>query len=130
MFQFGVQVTRNYAAEEVTLNTSGTTTATTTNLAPANSRILSIEYRVTQAIVGATDYSVKITGGGNWYSIGTTTAAQTGLVLGTSGILVPSVYQDQFVSTANTLTITTTGTPSGGKIRLVVVYEQFTAPSS
>lgn len=125
-----VSVNRSYAQETTTLSTSGTTTNTSANLAKAETRILAILWRVTTTIGTATDFSVKVTGGTNFVSVGTATAAQTSLTATSTGILVPANYADQFVLSDTTLTVTTTGTPSAGALRLVVVYEKYIPPSS
>jgi len=121
--------------ENLTLSTGGTTTNTSASLAPANSIIRAITARVTTEVTTATDWSVAVTSGiasctTAWVAIGTATAAQTTLTAGTTVIFQPASGLSCHVGTASTLTVTTTGTPGAGAIRLVPFYEQFVPPTS
>lgn len=116
--------------EILTLSTSGTTTATVKSMAFAKSRIRAIYWRVMTTIATATDFSIKVTGGNNFVAIGTATTAQTALTASSSGVLVPATYADQFNAAATTVTVTTTGTPTAGSLRLVVVQERYIPPTS
>ena len=113
--------------EEITLSTGGTATNSSNNL-PANSLILGVAWRVTQAIATASDWVAGVSGDTDRFvnSAGSTlTLDSTGVGLNqhaTAGELVNT--------TATPLLITTTGTPTAGKIRLTVYYVAFTAPQS
>lgn len=126
----GALVTSTYGREALTLSTSGTTTATSANLAVANAGIKAITYRITTTIATATAFTVKVTGGNAYCSIGTATTAQSTLTSGTTGVLVPCAHADAYNTSATTLTVTTTGTPSAGVIELIPFYDAYTAPTS
>jgi hypothetical protein len=126
----GAALTTATATEQVTLDTGDAETVTAGNLAPANAIIEAILYRITTQVATATAFEIKVTGGNSFVNIGTATASQTTLAAGTTGVLVPAAFGDQYNDTATTLTITTTGTPSAGVIRLTVVYRAFTPPTS
>lgn len=119
-----------YTTELLTLNTGATTTNTSGNLAPANSRIMAILYRVTTTITTAANFTIKVTGGNAFVNIGTATTSQTGLTAGTTGVLVGNLRADTYNSAATTLTVTTNANPGAGVIRLTVVYQTYTAPTS
>ena len=127
-YPYGANSMITHSTELLTLSTSGATTSTTGNLAVAGTRILAILYRVTTTITTATDFAIKVAGGTDFVTIGTATAAQTGLIAGSTGVLVPAAYGDQYNATAAKLTVTTTGTPGAGVIRLFVIYERMTPP--
>lgn len=131
----GGRGSETYSGELLTLSTSGTTTATAGNLATASSEIHAITARVTTTITTATDWSVAVTSGlagctTAWVAIGTTTAPQTGLTAGTTVTFVPASGLRCTVSTATTLTVTTTGTPGAGAVRLIPFVRTYTAPTS
>ncbi len=126
----GESAKSGYISELLTLSTVGTTTNTSGNLALANSRIKAILVRVTTTITTATAFTVKVTGGNVFKVIGTATTSLTTLTAGTTYVLVPAAYDDQFNATATTLTVDTTGTPGAGAVRLSVISESYTAPSS
>lgn len=126
------QWTRGYTIEEITLNTGGTTTDSAADLLPANSIIEAVVARVTVTIATATDWKL-----GDSAQAARFTAAQTGLTAGTT--VVGLNHADPTVATANLgpvqsaaakLRITTTGTPSAGKIRVIVFYRTFVPPTS
>jgi len=126
----GEQAKRGYSSELLTLSTGGTTTATSATLIPASARITAITYRITTTITTATDFTVKPTTGAAFATIGTATTSQTGLTATTTGTLVPVLHADQYSSAADTVTVTTTGTPGAGAIRLTVFYEQIVPGTS
>lgn len=127
---FGGSHVDGFAIEEITLSTVGTTSDSVANLLPANSVILGVTARITAAIVTATNWKL-----GDATTSGRFTAANSTLTLGTveSG---PSVCVDQTGAAgprqvaAAKLRITTTGTPSAGKVRVCVHYRTFVAPTS
>jgi hypothetical protein len=120
--------------EELTISVGNGSGGVTTSgsLAPANSNIKGAVVRVTQAPGGgATTLDVGVTGSGNLDALidGVSTALNT---TGTSpgnndGTQLPLVN-----ASAATLTVTTDSdvTVSDMKVRIVVFYEQFTAPTS
>lgn len=126
----GSTATQTYSTELLTLSTLAVNTNTAGNLAPANSRIKAITYRVTTTISISTSFMVSVTGGNAFNSIGTATSAQTGLTSGTTGVLVPAAYADQYNTSATTLTVTTIGVAGTGAIRLTIYYETFVPPIS
>jgi hypothetical protein len=123
------------ASELITLSTGGTTTDSTAFLLPANSVIDAVSWYVETAITGA-----GVTG----FQIGDATQAQrfqstfSTLTAGQSGVGLN--HRDPTVATANLGPVQTTavkvritaigGTPTAGKIRVVVCYRTFTAPTS
>lgn len=127
--QFGARSTRGWITQEVTLSTTGTTTSTTSNMLPINSLIQAVTGRVTQTITGATNFEFG----------DTTTPARflnpsTGL---TAGSTVIGLKQNDgtgaagpIQTTTSEVQITTTGTPTAGKIRITTFYNQFIAPTS
>ena len=122
---------RDATTETLTLSTSGATTATTLKLIPARARINAIHYRISTAITTATSFTIKPTGGNDFVSIGTATAAQSTLTLGTTGVLVPAALSDQYAAAANTLTVTAAGgIPGAGALQLTVHYDQFVSTPS
>jgi hypothetical protein len=73
----------------------------------------------------------KIVADGNAFSmIGTATTSLTTLTSGTTYVLVPSAYADEFNASATTLTVTTNVNPGAGALRIITVYETFTPPTS
>lgn len=126
----GATMAKTYVTELLTLSTGATTTATSGNLAPANSEILAITYRITTTITTAANFNVRVTGGNPFVNIGTATTSQTTLTAGTTGVLVPGAYGEGYRSTATTLTVTTNANPGAGVIRLTVFYRQFTPATS
>ncbi len=126
----GGYYTNQSATELLTLNTGGVTTNTSGNLAPANSRIKAILVRVTTTITTAISFTVAVTGGNVFSQIGTATTVNLTLTSGTTYVLVPSLYADQFNTTATTLTVTTNANPGAGALRLTVIYEDYSAPTS
>ena len=114
--------------ELITLSTSGTTTNSITNLLPANSVIEAVAAYVTTTITTATNWSL-----GDATIATRFCAAQTNLASGSTVVGLKHVDQSgtsgPIQSSANTLRITTTGTPGAGAIRVSVFYRTYTAPS-
>lgn len=128
---YGALASDSYSTELLTLDTGGTTTATAANLAPANATIEAILYRVTTAVTGAcTEFTVGVTGGNAFVSIGTATTKQGTVTEGTTGVLVPNLHADQYNATATTLTVTCNGTPTAGAVRLTTITRTFTPATS
>lgn len=125
----GAQWISGQASENLTLNTGGATTDTSANLLPANSVIRAVVVRVTTAISTATAFTV-----GDATTAGRFLATGTGLTLGSTGVGLVHVDQTGAAGPRQTaaakVRITTTGTPSGGAIRITVFYEQYVAPTS
>lgn len=115
--------------EEITLSTSGMTTDSTANLLPALSVILGVTARITTTITTATNWKI-----GDATISGRFTAANATLVAGTTS--VENVHLDQTGTSgprqtaAAKIRLTTTGTPGAGKIRVVVHFRTFVAPTS
>lgn len=126
----GATAADTFSTESLTLSTGATTTATSGNLAPANSRIEAILVRVTTTITTAANFTVKVTGGNAFAQIGTATTSNSTLTAGTTYVLVPAAYADQYNATATTLTVTTNANPGAGAVRLTSIYRQFVAPTS
>jgi hypothetical protein len=129
LFQFGSW------NEEITLSTVGTTTNSATDL-PSSSLILGVTIRVTTTIAG---------GGVTGFDVGDPTTAKrffsnfTPLTAGTSSPNALQMWQGGVATdaagpvqyTTAKLRITALGgTPTAGKVRVVVYYIQFTAPTS
>lgn len=133
----GSQITRKEIDEEVTIPVgSGNTpvVVSSSNLAPENSVIKGVAVRVTQAPGGgATVVSVGRTNGGNadeFIDDISTAAGTTGNSAANSdGTLT---YTNMLQAAADTFDITTDADVTGTdmKIRIVVWYEQITAPTS
>jgi hypothetical protein len=118
------------STEQTTLATGATTTATSGNLAPANSQIEAILLRITTAITTASNFTVKVTGGNAFCQIGTATTSNTTLTANTTYVMVPCAHADAFNASATTLTFTTNVNPGAGVIRVTTVYNTFTPPTS
>jgi len=128
-------IEENFASEIKTLSTSGPTTNTSTNLALAGTEIKSILARIITTIATATDWSVAVTSGiasctNPWVAVGTTTTTQTSLTATTTVTFMPAAGLRCHVAADTTLTITTTGTPSAGAVKLMTVYDKYTTPNS
>lgn len=117
------------STESLTLSTGGTTTATSGNLAPVG-YIDFIDYRITTGITTATAFTVKVTGGNAFCTVGTATTSQGTVTVNTTGRLAPCAFGDWQNGTATTLTVTTTGTPGAGVLELTTFTRQTTAPTS
>lgn len=130
----GERCIRGRVSEEITLSTIATTTDSLTNILPANSIIEAVVARVTQAITTATDWKL-----GDATQAARFCAAQSTTQLNLGATVVGLAHRDPTVANANLgavqstaakLRITTTGTPGSGKIRVIVYYTQFVAPTS
>lgn len=128
----GAQIVEGYVEELVTLSTSGTTTDTSANLLPANSESLGVVARVETTIVTATDWKL-----GDASEAARFAAPNSTLTAGTTQVGV--AHRQGGISTDGTgpinvsaakIRITTTGTPSAGKIRVANFYRQLVAPTS
>lgn len=122
--------TRTFISELLTLNTGATTTATAANLAPANSRLVAIKYRITTTITTAASFTIGVTGGNAFVTCGTSTTTQSVMTAGTTGILVPNLHADGYNTADATVTVTTNANPGAGVIRLTMEYEQLVAATS
>lgn len=117
--------------ELITLSTSGTTSDSVANLLPANSWIFSVDTDVTVTITTATDWRV-----GDGTTAGRFSPANSTLTAGTSQIGIThanggvAAGAGIMQTSAAKVRITTTGTPGAGKVRAVVNYMTFTAPTS
>jgi hypothetical protein len=122
----GASLVTGVIDEETTLSLVATTTNGATQI-PANSRVLAVLARVTQVIDTATAIEIGITAvDTDGYlttmavAAGTTNVAQGALV----GLAAPR-------ANAATYTILANGQPSStGKVRVKIVYETLTAPTS
>jgi hypothetical protein len=118
--------------EEITLATGGLTTDSTANLLPANSVILAVTARVTQAITATTNWAL-----GDGTTAARFAAANATLALGTTSVGLdcrqPAATNaaGPVQTAAAKLRVTCTGAnPGAGKIRVAVFYRQYVAPSS
>ena len=125
---------RGYAEEDLVLSTSGTTTNTAASLLPGGALILGVVARVTTTIATATDWKL-----GDTTTAGRFCPAQSGAQLTSGATIVGLDHWSGAVTTlaagpsqaaATTVRVTTTGTPSAGRIRIGVYYMLFTAPTS
>jgi hypothetical protein len=122
-------------SEEITLSTVGTTTNSTTDL-PASSIILGVTIRITTTVTGGgvTGFNVgdPTTAArffANFNPLTAGTASPNALQMWQGGVATDAAGPVQY--TAAKLRITTIGgTPTAGKVRVVVYYRQFTAPTS
>lgn len=125
--------TRGYASEEITLSTSGLTTDSSANLLPANSIIEAVTARVTTLITTTTNWAVgDTTTSARFSSANATLAAGTtsvGLNHYKGAVSTDAAGPTQ--TSAAKVRITCTGAnPGAGKIRVVVFYRTFVAPTS
>jgi hypothetical protein len=124
---FNADVSSGFSFEQLILSTSNATTETAGNLIPLNCRIEAIMVRVLTAISGPTSIDIKVSGGNDFVEIGTADPTLSNFAAGSTYVLVPSAFADQFNSTPKKLTITATGgTPTAGEIRLVVFHRRLT----
>lgn len=124
-------ITRTVAAyeEEVALDTTALSTYTdsTANLLPANAVILAVVATVTTTITGATDWKLgDPTSAGRFSAVDSTLTAGEKVV----GLLhragnVATVALGSTQAAAAKVRITTSGTATAGKIRVVVIAEVF-----
>lgn len=113
----------NSKTQNLVLSTGGTTTDSTIQI-PANSIVLGLSAKITTTIATATDWSV-----GDATTADRFISAQSTLTSGTCVIgqrhMRGSVSTDAagpLVTSATAIRVTTTGTPSAGRIRLSVHY--------
>lgn len=118
-------------SENLTLNTGGTTTDTTIQL-PADSIIIAVTARVTTTIATATDWKV-----GDLTTNNRFIDTQSTLTAGTTAVGIRQMFGSVTTdatgpaqTTAASVRVTTTGTPSAGAIRLTIHFIKLTAPTS
>lgn len=121
---------RTSVTESLTLNTGGTSTVTAGNLAAATSQIRAILIRITTTITTATAFTVKITGGNVWKNLNGGATSLSTLTAGTTYVLLPNAFGDGDNNAATTLTVTTTGTPGAGVLRITTICDTFSPPTS
>lgn len=123
---FGIAATYGQAACETTFGIttlSGASTTTGLTCLPANSIILSVEYRITTTITTATSFTIGDSGSATRYC-----GTQSTLTSGTTGYCTAAGYY--FNSGALGVKVTPSTTPGAGAIRLTVTYLTLTAPTS
>lgn len=123
---------RDSAEEELTLSTGGATTDTSANLLPVNSLIFAVDCRVTVTIATATDWAIGDSVTAARFSSANATLA-AGTVSSGRNQWRGSVSTDAAGPTQDTaapVRVTCSGTPSAGKIRIVVKYAQFIPSTS
>jgi len=111
--------------EEITLSLAGTTTASTANLFRANAVVEGFTYRWTEAMLTGTDWIAGKNGGDTDGLVTTNTTFTLGATGVGNGALIGT-----FNAAAGKVLITTTGTPTAGKIRVVLIQRVFTPPTS
>lgn len=121
-----------YIEEEMTVSTSGATTDSTAYLLPANSLILCAMAYVTTTIAAATNWAL-----GDSSTADRFVTANTDLTAGTTKYSAnqwdhsKAAGYTPWQAAAAKIRITTTGsTPTAGKIKVVVMGFEFTAPAS
>lgn len=113
--------------ELLSLSTGGTTTNFTMTV-PQYARLIMAGYRVTTTITTAVSYQIQVDGNPTT-DVALNDSTITNLTAGQTGILsVPSGFAP--VAAAQTIRIVANTTPGAGAIRLFIVYEQLTAPTS
>jgi hypothetical protein len=118
--------------EEITLSTGGATTLSTGYLLPATSIIDFVSYYVTVSITGSgvTGFEIGDTATATRF----TASAITGLTGGTAGVAQDHLSLAHLAMSqvaADKIKITAVGgTPTAGKIRVLVYYRQVLAPSA
>lgn len=122
---FGGSSTIVVDEEEITLSTSGTTTLSVANLLRANAILVGFTYRWTVAMLTGTDWIAGKDGGDTDGFVATNTT----FTLGATGVGAGALIGTLNVA-AGKVIITTTGTPTAGKIRVVLVQRVFTPPTS
>jgi len=125
--------TMGVSEEEITLSTSGLTTDSVANLLPANSLIEAVTARVTTTITVTTNWAVgDSTTSARFSSANATLTAGTtsvGLNHQKGGVSTDATGPTQ--TSAAKVRITCTGSnPGAGKIRIVVFWRTFVAPTS
>ena len=128
----GAQWIEGQSSEEVTLNTGAAATDSVANLLPANSLIEAVEYRITETITTAANFTV-----GDATQAARFLGTQSTLTAGTTGI---GLLQHNPANASNDLgpvqsaaakvRITCNAAPGAGKLRLTIFYRSFVAPTS
>lgn len=117
------------SSELITLSTSSNVTNSATMLLPAGAIIEAVVALVTVAIAGATAWRMGDANVSDRF-----TDDLTGLAAGTTAVGLNHVDRTGLggprQTTAAALRITTTGTPTAGRILVTVFYRRFTAPVS
>ena len=111
-----------------TLSTSSTNTFTGLSCIPANSVVMSVEYRITTTITGATSFTIgSSTGVPNKYC-----TTQSTLTAGTTGSCLAgwSIAGNVVAALATAPIIQTNTTATAGAMRVIVYYVTFTPPTS
>ncbi len=101
-------------------------TSTGKNCLPAGSVIDAVVYRVTVTITTATSFTIGITGTASKFC-----ATQSTLTVGTTGVCYAQTGSAGAIQAAAApVLVTPSTTPGAGKIRLLVYYHTWTAPTS
>ncbi len=121
-----------YAEEELTISTSGATTDSTQKLLPANSLILCAMAYVTTTLVACTNWALGDSSTADRFVTATTdlTAATTKYSANQWDHSKAAGYTPWQAAAASIRVTTTGSTPTAGKIKIVVIGFQFTAPAS
>lgn len=126
---FKGSATQGASTEVLTLSTVGATTDTTANLLPANSVIRAVVIFVADSVTVASAFTV-----GDATIAGRFIATGTGLSYGSTAVGLVHIDQTGTSGPRQTaaakVRVTTTGTPSAGKIRITVFYESYLPPTS
>lgn len=109
--------------ESLTLSTGGTTTQSVNSL-PANAIILGVSSYVLTTISGGDTYKIAGTSSSTQFSTSTT-------LPGSAGSSDPGTHSCPYLNTSSqTVTVTTSGTPSSGALRLTFHYLLITPATS
>ncbi len=125
----GIAATWGYTAEEITLS-GGTTTDSVQLLLPANSIIDAVCWRWTQAMSGGSATAFQIGTAADSIQFQNTSVT---FALGNSGVGMnhwQSGGHAQSLAADTKVRITLNGTSTAGKIRIVVCYRAYAAPTS
>jgi len=127
----GARVTRGQTSEEITLSTVAAFTDSSANLLPSDSYITAVVMRVTVGITGPT---ASISMG---TSVNSTRFSSLAADLPVNSTRVGLNHRDQTgtagpiqAAAAKVRISTSGGTPTAGKVRVTVFYEQYRAPTS
>jgi hypothetical protein len=128
---FGGTNVTGMLAENITLNTGGTTTDSTIDL-PANSIILSVTGRITTTITTATDWKLGDATVNDRFSDANATLTANTTTVGINQWKADrtTAGQGAFQQSTAKVRITTTGTPGAGVIRITIHYVTLSAPTS
>jgi hypothetical protein len=120
--------------EEITLSTVGTTTDSAADLLPANAVIEQVSWRVTQTVTGAGVTSLSLGDGttaGRFATLVTLTNGNAGVgQIHLSGASVTLATGPSQAAAAKLRVTAVGGTPSAGKIRVIVYYRLATIPAT